>query len=78
MGWLKEMMNDPVSAGASAKRFVGVFSSLTLCGLTVYTTARQLPAPDAVLTGYVLGLALGCLGLGSVEKVMAAKAGAQS
>lgn len=65
MRWIADLLSDE-SGAASSKRVVGLLASLTVCGALLLDAFGRHADPS--LTGEVLALALGALGLTSYDK----------
>jgi hypothetical protein len=63
--WLASLFTDE-RGSASSKRVVGILAALAVCGALVASCLGV--QPDPTLTGEVLTLALGALGLTSIDK----------
>lgn len=66
--WLKSLFSDE-RGSASSKRVIGMMCAIFLC-ITMYhnSFSEEHIAPSNVLVESVAALALGCLGLSSVDK----------
>jgi hypothetical protein len=70
--WLHKLASDE-NGSPSSKRVIGIFSSLALIFVLIYSSLREAKPVDDTIVNAVALLAFGCLGLSSVDKFTAIK-----